>query len=161
MSFEKTSSWAIVVAPKNAAIKDKINWWECNPIPTTEKNSCLFYKTFKSRNYCNKLECSSPVITNTPVTNVIKLFTVQITNVPSKLKCLSLTSLPNQIKFWQARQEPTRVTHQWTLGLIHKHQTRLECLAKDKHSSLLQTFINYRRKMTYNVEHSSNICRQG
>ncbi len=30
-----------------------------------------------------------------------------------------------------------------TLGLTHEHQTRLERLAKDKHSSLLQQFINY------------------
>jgi hypothetical protein len=29
------------------------------------------------------------------------------------------------------------------LGLNHKHLTRLERPAKDKHSSLLQTVINY------------------
>ncbi len=31
-------------------------------------------------------------------------------------------------------------------GLTHKHQTRLERLARDKHSSLLRTFVNYSRK---------------
>ncbi len=31
-------------------------------------------------------------------------------------------------------------------GLTHKHQTRLAILAKDKHSSLLRKFVNYRQK---------------
>ena len=31
-------------------------------------------------------------------------------------------------------------------GLTHKHQTRLERLAKDKHSGLLQKSVNYSRK---------------
>ncbi len=31
-------------------------------------------------------------------------------------------------------------------GLAHKHQTRLERLARDKHSSLLRSFTNYRLK---------------
>ncbi len=31
-------------------------------------------------------------------------------------------------------------------GLTHKHQTRLERLAKDKHSSLLRKSVNYGRK---------------
>jgi hypothetical protein len=30
-----------------------------------------------------------------------------------------------------------------TPGLGHKHWTRLEKLARDKHSSLLQKFVNY------------------
>jgi hypothetical protein len=37
-----------------------------------------------------------------------------------------------------------------TLGLTHKHRTRLERRAKDKHSSLLQQFINYSCKEFYN-----------
>jgi hypothetical protein len=32
------------------------------------------------------------------------------------------------------------------LGLFHKHSTRLERLARDKHTSLLRTFANYGRK---------------
>jgi hypothetical protein len=31
-------------------------------------------------------------------------------------------------------------------GLSCKHETRLEKLAKDKHSNLLQKFVNYGRK---------------
>ena len=36
-------------------------------------------------------------------------------------------------------------------GLTHKHQTKLERFARDKHSSLLYTLINYWRKMFYNI----------
>jgi hypothetical protein len=35
--------------------------------------------------------------------------------------------------------------------LTYKHKTRLVMLARDKHSSLLQTFINYRRTKFYNI----------
>ncbi len=31
-------------------------------------------------------------------------------------------------------------------GKTHKHKTRMERLAKDKHSSLLQKFVTYGRK---------------
>ncbi len=33
-----------------------------------------------------------------------------------------------------------------TPGFTHKHQTRLEKLARDKYTTLLQTFINYGQK---------------
>jgi hypothetical protein len=36
--------------------------------------------------------------------------------------------------------------------LTHKHRTRLERLARDKHSSLLQTFLDYDRKKFCNSE---------
>jgi hypothetical protein len=36
-------------------------------------------------------------------------------------------------------------------GLVHKHLTRLERLAKDKHLSLLGIVVNYRRKKFYNI----------
>ncbi len=36
-------------------------------------------------------------------------------------------------------------------GLIHKHQTRLERLAKDKHFSLLRKSVNYSRKKFYST----------
>jgi len=37
-------------------------------------------------------------------------------------------------------------------GVTHNHYTRLEKLARDKHSSLLRTFVNYGHKKFYNVE---------
>jgi hypothetical protein len=36
-------------------------------------------------------------------------------------------------------------------GLTHKHQTRQERFAKDKHSSLLRTLVNYGHKTFYNI----------
>ncbi len=36
-------------------------------------------------------------------------------------------------------------------GLTHKHYVRLERLARDKHTSKLRKFVNYRRKKFYNV----------
>ncbi len=33
----------------------------------------------------------------------------------------------------------------WAPGLTHKHNSRLERSARDKHSSLLRTFVNYGR----------------
>jgi hypothetical protein len=35
--------------------------------------------------------------------------------------------------------------------LLHYPQTRLERLARDKHTSLLRTFVNYGRKKFYNI----------
>jgi hypothetical protein len=36
-------------------------------------------------------------------------------------------------------------------SLTHKHQTKLERLSSDKHSSLLQKFVNYSYKKIYNI----------
>ncbi len=36
-------------------------------------------------------------------------------------------------------------------GLAHEHSTRLERLAKDKHSSLLRKSVNYVRKKFYRI----------
>jgi hypothetical protein len=36
-------------------------------------------------------------------------------------------------------------------GLTHKYLTRLEKLARDKHSSLLQKSVNYDHKKFYNI----------
>ncbi len=36
-------------------------------------------------------------------------------------------------------------------GLTHKHQTRLERLAKDKHSTLFKKFVTYGRKKIHNI----------
>jgi hypothetical protein len=41
--------------------------------------------------------------------------------------------------------------HEYSTRLTHKHKTRLERLARDKHSSLLRRFINYDRKQFYNI----------
>ncbi len=36
-------------------------------------------------------------------------------------------------------------------GRTHKHQTKLEMSARDKHSGILRTFVNYDRKKVYNI----------
>jgi hypothetical protein len=36
-------------------------------------------------------------------------------------------------------------------GLAHKHYIRMERLDRDKHSSLLQKFVNYKQKKVYNI----------
>jgi hypothetical protein len=45
-------------------------------------------------------------------------------------------------------EEPLRYS---TPGLAHKQQTSLESLARDKHSSLIRTFVNYGGKKFYNI----------
>ncbi len=42
-------------------------------------------------------------------------------------------------------------TLEQTLDVTNKHYSMLERLAKDKHSSLLQTFVNNGRKMFSNI----------
>jgi len=42
-------------------------------------------------------------------------------------------------------------------GLTHKHEARLEKLDSDKNSSLLQTLVNYGRKMFCNIR--SNVIK--
>ncbi len=42
-----------------------------------------------------------------------------------------------------------------TLSITHKRYTRLESLARGKHSNLLRTFVNYGRKKFYNIGPSS------
>jgi hypothetical protein len=37
------------------------------------------------------------------------------------------------------------------LGFTHRHQTRLESLARDIHYSLLRTIVNYGRNKFYNI----------
>jgi len=44
-----------------------------------------------------------------------------------------------------------RVEHQQSAGVIYKHSTKLKELARDKHSSLLRTFVNYVHKKFYNI----------
>jgi hypothetical protein len=40
-------------------------------------------------------------------------------------------------------------------GFSHKYYNRMERPARDKHSCLLQTFVNYRSKNFYNLESRS------
>ncbi len=43
-------------------------------------------------------------------------------------------------------------TLEWTPGLTHKHnRTGLERPVRDKHTSLLRTIVNYRRKKVYSI----------
>jgi hypothetical protein len=57
----------------------------------------------------------------------------------------------------KGKEKAARVKKFWcaTLGLApgitHKHYTRLERLAKDKRSSLLQIFLTYGYKKFYNI----------
>ncbi len=37
------------------------------------------------------------------------------------------------------------------MGFTYKHLTRLEKVARDKHSSLSRTFVNYTDKKIYNI----------
>jgi hypothetical protein len=48
-------------------------------------------------------------------------------------------------------EQPERSFPWVGLGLTRKHSTRLERLAKEKDSNLLQRFINYGRKKFYNI----------
>jgi hypothetical protein len=43
------------------------------------------------------------------------------------------------------------VEHLKSASLYHKHETRLERPARGKYSSLIKTFVNYRRKKFYNI----------
>jgi hypothetical protein len=44
-----------------------------------------------------------------------------------------------------------------TLGLTHKHLTKLETPAKNRYSSLLETFVNYSCKKFLNIPPWPNI----
>ncbi len=46
---------------------------------------------------------------------------------------------------------PERCFTQVVSILTHKHQTKLERSARDKHSSLLRTFVKYNHKKFYNI----------
>ncbi len=58
----------------------------------------------------------------------------------SKAKSLSLSGAPFRCFTWVGS------------GLICKHQTRLERLARDKRSNLLRKFVTYGRKKFYNID---------
>ncbi len=47
--------------------------------------------------------------------------------------------------------ESSETSFRWFPCLTHKHQTRLEGFARNEHSSLLRTFINYGRKQFCNI----------
>ncbi len=82
-------------------------------------------------------------------------------NVCNKLQCLSLSSIPTSkptlMFVGKARSLPQSGAHERCITLVgsvlnHNNQTRLERPARDQHSSLLRTFVNYGRKKVYNTE---------
>ncbi len=91
----------------------------------TWTNTLAYYEHFK--------------VTEGPGANVIKLLCPKFTNFRNKLEYLSLASLPQN-------RPPERCSNRVGSFFTNKHQTRLERLARDKHSILLQTFVNYVRK---------------
>ncbi len=93
----------------------------------------------------------------------------QITNVHNKLECLSLASHSNIFQqSWASlgaypREEHLKGSHQGRLRTYSQTLTRLERLAREKHSSLSRTFVNQSRKKFYNIhsECFTPISRQG
>jgi hypothetical protein len=51
----------------------------------------------------------------------------------------------------KSRAYPNEAPLRLAPGFTHKHCTRLERLARDKHSSLLRKFVNYNCKKFYNI----------
>jgi hypothetical protein len=93
---------------------------------------------------------------------VIKLFCPKFTNVHNKLECPSLVNLSRLMSYLcYAKSLPDRGVN-FRVGSWPYPQdcTRLKRLAFDKHSNLLQTFVNYGRKKFYNIGPSTNrsIC---
>ncbi len=74
-------------------------------------------------------------------TNVIKLFTSVIYECSQKARLL-VPGKPSLMFVGKAMSAS---------GLTHKHSTRLVRFAREKHSSLLGTFVNYRRKKFFNL----------
>ncbi len=78
----------------------------------------------------------------TPETIVIKLFMVVLYDFskkpvkPSLIFMCKARAYLNEAPF---RRSPIG----WAPGLTHKHQTRLERPARDKHVSFYETFVNY------------------
>jgi hypothetical protein len=76
-------------------------------------------------------------------------------NAHNKLECLSL---PQPSLMFLGTEETYLSVKQlkgcliWvSSGLLYKHYTRLEMLARDKHSSLLRKFVIYDCKWFYNI----------
>ncbi len=77
----------------------------------------------------------------------------------NKLECLrsSLAGLSSLGSYLKVRLVPFSCsTVGQALGLNHKHQTRLERLARDKISSLLSIFVDYERKKFCNIWYCRN-----
>ncbi len=89
--------------------------------------------------------------------NVIKLFYGRnLQMFVKKLECLSLPILSSLMYVGKVRDYPNETPLVCsTLGyfpeLTLKHWTMPEGLARDTHSSLLQTSVNYVRKQFYNI----------
>ncbi len=83
-------------------------------------------------------------------------------NFCNELECLSLESLSSLVLViaGKARAYPSDAffscsTLGYAPGLTHKHQTRVERLARVKHSSVLRKFINYGPKKFYRIGSSA------
>jgi hypothetical protein len=75
-------------------------------------------------------------------------------NFRNKLECLSLACISYLVKCFYVRPEANRVKYLSSAplkGRPHSHLTRLERLARDKHSSLLRKSVNYGRKKFYST----------
>ncbi len=102
---------------------------------------CTLYRKGCKNTYGTKMH-ERCFITFQPAAFVIKLFT--------DVMSLSLASLSNLLK-----SAETRVTLVG-FGLKYIDYTQLERLARDKHSSLLQKFVNYYRKSFITLSVLSN-----
>ncbi len=87
-----------------------------------------------------------------------KTFLSVIYELSNKLECLSTTFLfqPSLMFVGKARSlpqngAPERCFTRLSSSLAYKQQTRLEWIARDKHSSLLQKFVNYGQKKFHNI----------
>ncbi len=88
---------------------------------------------------------------NGPGLNVIKLFTIAIYeySLSARVECLSLAGLSKQVKSLRTRPEPTL---EWStrksidLGKLQPYPKAFDYAGEagqEKHSSLLQIFVNY------------------
>jgi hypothetical protein len=90
-----------------------------------------------------------------PGANVMKLLYPWFMNFRNKLESLSI-SLSSLVSCLRVRMEPTLVNHPLGAPLYGRLRaylqtlTKLEMLARDKHSSLLQKCVNYGQKMFFN-----------
>ncbi len=87
-------------------------------------------------------------------------------NGPNKLQCVSLVGLSRLVQCLYIKQgaypiggAPERFFNRVGSCCTNRHQTKLERLAMYKHSSLLQTLVNYGRKKFYNIGPWTQCCK--
>ncbi len=111
-------------------------------------------------NYCNKLECLYLVSLSSQVKCLqmnyfITLFMAKIYECLQKASVFVLARpfQPSPMFVSRASAYPRSSTLGQALSLTHKHWTRLERSGKYKHTSLLQTFVNFSHKKCYKIVH--------